>query len=119
MQNTTIITNTKVPVQNFIMNPEVYAELKPASKTKADEGIAKFDAYVKKALPEGHLIELSEDKFNGERKLVINHYNPEKTTIDSMRFTKLEFMQKSLYFNKNPILMFIDLIAENIKKARF
>lgn len=100
------------------MDPEVYAELKPASKTRADEGIAKFDAYVKQTLPQGHIIELSEDTLNGERNLIINHYNPEKTAVNSIGFTKFEFMQKSLYFEKNPILIFIDLIAENIRKAR-
>lgn len=106
------------PQKSFIIDPKMYNNLSAKSKVEADMGSLELDKYIKKTLPEGDIVTLSQDTLNGEKKIIVNHFAKDGSGNHSIALSPFEFTKSAFFGDKNPIVTCIDFIAENLKKVR-
>lgn len=110
------LVNPNVPKKSFIINNEFFKGIDPKLKQNIENSSEEIDSYVKKTLPKGDFIELSQDTINGEKKFLLTHIG--ENSMSTVTLSKADYYKASLQKSESPIKLFIDIIAENLKNLK-
>ena len=97
----------------FTVNPSIYLANK-GNESEFLEQIPLFKQYAKEQLPEDVFIEVGHDA--NLNKLTLKSKDG-KGTINNLKMTFKECLEKGRELNKNCILVFMDTVAESLKNV--
>lgn len=116
MDTPRIIFPQQQQTTRFRINDAIYQTYNEKTRAMINSSAQEMDKYVREKLPEGHIIEAGQDIRNGKGVFLLTHIGDNvKNTIAVL---EADYYKTELVTGKNPVKVFIDIIAEGLEKAK-
>lgn len=116
MKTPEIIFPNKQKTTRFKIKDAIYKTFNDKTREMIDASAQEMDKYVREKLPEGNIIEAGQDIKNGKGVLLLKHIGKNET--NTIEVSETDYYKTELVTGKNPIKVFIDIIAEKFRKSK-